>query len=148
MSLGDFDFDSLLKNSKALSVLGDGLAEKGVRRAMQDGMADLKVATVALARVDTHTMEKSVYYRTEATQTRVVGEVGVTAQDEKGYPYAIRQHEDLSLDNGPKSELKPAYDGMEVGPKYLERPWLKSRVKYLNHIAEAVNVELRKAGGR
>lgn len=141
MSL-EIDFGPMLKT---LNELGGDLTDKNVKRSMTENMADLKVATVALSRVDTHTMEKSVYYRVTAEPGRIVGEVGVTAQAEDGYPYPARQHEDLTLENGPKSELKPDYDGMPVGPKFLSRPAEKYHDKYVENLADGVSKAIEEA---
>lgn len=141
MSL-EIDFGPMLKT---LNELGGDLTDKNVKRSMTENMADLKVATVALSRVDTHTTEKSVYYRVTAQPGRIVGEVGVTAQAEDGYPYPARQHEDLTLQNGPKSELKPDYDGMPVGPKFLSRPAEKYHDKYVDNLAGGVSKAIEEA---
>lgn len=135
MSDFNIDIDEMVRK---LDALGGSVTDKHVRKAMTENMADLKVATVALSRVDTHTMEKSVYYRTTAKGDALIGEVGVTAEAEDGYPYPLRQHEDLTLDNGPASEEKPPYDGMDVGAKFLERPFDKYREKYLDNLAQGV----------
>lgn len=141
MSL-EIDFGPMLKT---LNDLGSDLTDKKIVQPMRENMAAGKVATVALSRVDTHTMEKSVYYRVTAQPDRIVGEVGVTAQAEDGYPYPARQHEDLTLENGPKSELKPDYDGMPVGPKFLSRPFEKYHDKFVENLADGVNKAIEEA---
>lgn len=126
-----------------LAKLGEAPTSEPMKKRMRENVADLKVATVALSRVDTHTMEQSVYGRTRTTSKALIGEVGVTAQSASGYPYPVRQHEDMSLGNGPKSALKPDYDGMPVGPKFLERPLLKYEEKYRENLERGLQDRIR-----
>lgn len=146
--MSDFKVEGVDALLRKLSQLGEAPTSEPVKRKMREVTGDLKVATVALSRVDTHTMEKSVYDRVSERGDALVGEVGVTAQAEDGYPYPIRQHEDLTLDNGPKSELKPAYDGMEVGAKFLERPLEKYRDKYIDELAKGLDKRIKELGER
>lgn len=141
MSL-EIDFGPMLKTMEALE---RDLTDKHVVQAMREDVADLKVASVALIHVDTHTAEKSAYSRVTATPNKIVGEVGFTAQAEDGYPYVPRLHEDLTLGVGPKTEQKPAYDGMEPGAKFLSRPAEKYRDKYVQNLADGVSKAIEEA---
>lgn len=49
--------------------------------------------------------------------------------------YALRMHEDF-YNLGETSRRKPRVDGMEVGRKYLERPFVKYEDKYAEHITK------------
>jgi hypothetical protein len=121
-----------------LRELGGTVTAAPVVTKMNENMADLEIAAVALAPIDEGDLIRSASHKVEVDGGSVVGMVGFSAQDENGYPYAVRQHEDLSLKPGPKTALKPSYDGETPGPKFLERPFNKYAQKYVDNLAEGL----------
>ena len=86
---------------------------------------------------------------------RIVGavEYGGTAA-----PYALVQHEDLTLWHPPKPPGKskvgkrqgtgPVAPGQGRGPKFLEHPFKRQQKRFSARLAARVNRELRLGGGR
>jgi hypothetical protein len=134
----DLEVKGLNELLAKLTKLGGVVTSKPVVQAMRENMAHLKEATVALAPIDEGDLVRGTSYRVTTKDGAVIGEVGVNATAEDGYPYPVRQHEDMTLKPGPQTALKPDYDGMTPGTKYLERPFNRYKPNYIDNLAEGV----------
>jgi hypothetical protein len=107
-----------------------------VKSAMQDNVAHLQEASVALAPILSSNLRDSVSSEVNDIPQGVEGTVAF------GTVYALRRHEE-EYKPGPITAQSPGYDGMKPGRKYLERPLKRYSRKYMEHIANKVKEALR-----
>lgn len=123
MSWGSFDFQWF----------GDDIADS-VDEATQEGLLevalDLQQKSMDEVPVDTHKLQESCYVDDSKLNDLVV-EVGYDKNGE--LKYALKQHEDLSLNhpNGGKA-------------KFLEDPFNQNAEKYVEHIGKRIHTVISK----
>lgn len=96
----------------------------GVKRGVKLGVGQILLEIGAradeLVPFDTGTLSRSQTTSVEVTGTTITGEI---AYGGPAAPYALVQHEDVSLSHPPKSKGgAPVAPGQGRGPKYLEFP--------------------------
>lgn len=115
------------------------LVYAAVVRAQEENAMDLAAKAKALAPIESGDLRASIDGTlTEATLTRPE-DGGTTWYVGSNLPYALRQHEDLSLrHSGPEHGET---DGGQA--KYLEQPLNESREQYLQNIRDGIAEVLR-----
>ena len=125
-------------------------------RAITAEVVELGRRADELVPIDTgNLMRSQVIKLPDPKGRRIVGtvEYGGTAA-----PYALKQHEDLTLWHPPKPPGKskvgkkqgtgPVAPGQGRGPKFLEHPFKRQQKRFSARLAARVNRELRLGGGR
>jgi len=111
--------DKLNHKLKRLAMFSEIAAEKELRIIM----LDLQGKAQLLAPIDTGDLRGSAY----AEVKKLEGEVGFIE------PYALRQHEDMSLRHPRGGQAK-----------YLETPFKENRNKYIDMIGKAIAREMKR----
>lgn len=116
-----------------------------VAQAMDDAADDLLVRAVKLApQLEDDLIESGDVLQTNRRDTfkRVVL---------FSRPYAAYQHEGINrstgapLKPGPRTRQKPSTADGTPGPKYLERPYMRHRRRYVTDVGDAVKDAIRRS---
>ena len=110
--------------------------ERGVKLGVGQILLEIGARADELVPFDTGTLSRSQTTDVETVGKNIIGEIGYGGP---AAPYALVQHEDLTLSHPPKSKGgNPVAPGQGRGPKYLEFPSRQIGKKAERIIAQSV----------